>query len=38
MARGKSTAAPILLRDFLGVVEFVNADAIAGRALVELPA
>jgi predicted ABC-type ATPase len=26
---GKSTAAPILLRDFLGVVEFVNADAIA---------
>ena len=26
---GKSTAAPLLLRDTLGVVEFVNADAIA---------
>ena len=26
---GKSTAAPSLLRDYLGVVEFVNADAIA---------
>ncbi len=27
---GKSTAAPTLLRDFLNVTEFVNADAIAG--------
>jgi len=26
---GKSTAAPGLLRDYLGIVEFVNADAIA---------
>jgi len=27
---GKSTTAPALLRDFLNVTEFVNADAIAG--------
>lgn len=26
---GKSTAAPALLRDYLGIVEFVNADTIA---------
>jgi predicted ABC-type ATPase len=26
---GKSTAAPVLLRDTLGLVEFVNADAVA---------
>ena len=26
---GKSTAAPALLRDYLGVIEFVNADVIA---------
>lgn len=26
---GKSTAAPALLRDFLGITEFVNADVIA---------
>lgn len=27
---GKSTLAPLLLRDWLGLLEFVNADAIAG--------
>jgi predicted ABC-type ATPase len=26
---GKSTAAPALLRDYLGIIEFVNADVIA---------
>ena len=26
---GKSTAAPFLLRDYLGMTEFVNADVIA---------
>jgi predicted ABC-type ATPase len=26
---GKTTLAPVLLRDWLGVMEFVNADAIA---------
>jgi len=41
---GKSTAAPFLLRDYLGITEFVNADVIAqglsayGAANVAIPA